>query len=61
MLEGEINSGELSMSSPSPTATSDLTQHADSKITTTTLSLDNIDSINLASYQMRFPPLRLEV
>ena len=39
------------MSSPSTTATSDLTQHADSKITANTLSLDNIDSINLASYQ----------
>lgn len=51
MLEGEINSGELSITSPSTMATSDVTQHVDSKITTTTLSLDNIDSVNLASYQ----------
>ena len=51
LLEGEINSGELSITSPSTMATSDVTQHADSKITTTTLSLDNIDSVNLASYQ----------
>ena len=51
LLEGEINSGELSITSPSTMTTSDVTQHADSKITTTTLSLDNIDSVNLASYQ----------
>lgn len=60
LLEGDINSGELFFSSPNSEGMSYVNQHADSKITTTALSLDNIDSVNLASYQNEISSVEVE-